>query len=214
MREPAKITALRPSGPVAGLAAVALATCLSSTAWALPWNIDMADSVAVKAYESAMAILPDGVMSQSNLLTPISYRRNWLLTAPDVATLTAEGVLGQPFDLADPKHVANGAVMYNTYCVPCHGDGVNLGPVGAPGRVPGVAILSGDGGRLPILSDGALYLTIRNGSLSTLMPPYGYAMDDQEIWSLISFLRSETVLKGATFVPPEAAPAATTGDTP
>jgi mono/diheme cytochrome c family protein len=196
------------------LAAVALATGLSSTAWALPWNIDMADSASVKAYEQAMAVLPDGVMSQPNLLTPISYRRNWALTSPDVNGLTAEAVLGEAFDLKDPAHVAKGAVMYNTYCVPCHGDGVNLGPVGAPGRYPAVAVLAGDTGRLSKVSDGWVYLTVRNGSLSTLMPGYSFAMDDREIWALISFLRSETVLKGTTYVPPETAPAATTGGTP
>lgn len=196
------------------LMVAALATCLSSTAWALPWNIDMADSVSVKAYERAMAVLPDGVMSQTNLLTPISYRRNWTLMAPDVATLTADVVLGEAFDMKDPAHIAKGAVMYNTYCVPCHGDGVNVGPVGAPGRMPGVAVLAGEAGRLNKLTDGWTYLTIRNGSLSTLMPGYSYAMDDREIWSLVSFLRSETVLKGTTYLPPETAPAATTGGTP
>lgn len=196
------------------LAAVALATCLSSTAWALPWNIDMADSASVKAYEHAMAVLPDGVMSQSNLLTPISYRRNWALTGPDVNTLTADSVLGEAFDMKDAGHITKGGVLYNTYCVPCHGDGVNLGPVGQPGRYPAVAVLAGATGRLSKVSDGWLYLTVRNGSLSTLMPGYSFALDDREIWSLISFLRSETVLKGTTYVPPETAPAATTGGTP
>ena len=155
-----------------------------------------------------------GVMSQTNLLTPISYRRNWVLTAPETATLTADIVLGEAFDMKDAANVAKGEKLYNTYCVPCHGDGVNLGPVGQPGRFPAVAVLAGPMGRLNKLTDGWVYLSVRNGSLSTLMPSYSFALDDREIWSVISFLRSETVLKGTTYVPPVTAPAATTGGTP
>lgn len=175
----------------------------AGNAWALPWNIDMADSASVKAYEAAMAVLPEGVMSQPNLLTPISYRRNWALISPEADTLTAELVLGMPFDLADAGHVAHGEKLYNTYCVPCHGDGVNLGPVGAPGRYPGVAVLAGEAGRLNKMSDGKVYLTVRNGSLSTLMPSYSYAMDDKEIWALVAYLRSEQDLKGTKLPTPE-----------
>lgn len=201
-----KTTILR-AGVLRHSAVAALALCVSTPALALPWNIDMADSAAVKAYEQAMAVLPEGVVSQPNLLTPISFRTNWKLYTPEADALTAESVLGQPFDATAPATLALGQKMYTTYCTPCHGaDGVNLGPVAVAAPALGVPALAGADGRLPRFNDGHVYLTIRNGSLSTLMSGYGYAMDNREIWSLIAFVRSETVLKGATYVPPAPAP--------
>ena len=87
---------------------------------------------------------------------------------------------------------------------PCHGNGSELGPVGQPGRYPAVALLAGENGRLAKLTDGHVYLTIRNGSLSTLMPGYGYAMTDDEMWSLIAWMRAE--LPNGAYQAPEPAP--------
>jgi hypothetical protein len=161
---------------------------VSPAAWALPWNIDMVDSDAVKAYEQVMRPLPEGTMSQPNLLTPISYRRNFVREAPEGQALTPRA-MGLDIDLKNDKVLATGQRMYEVYCTPCHGDGQALGPVAAPGRYPAVAILKGEGGRVAPRTDGHLYLTIRNGG--GIMPAYGWAMTDAEMWSLVGYLRKE-----------------------
>ena len=37
-------------------------------------------------------------------------------------------------------------------------------------------------------SEGYLYLTIRNGS--AIMPGYSWAMNDEEMWDVVAYLRS------------------------
>lgn len=177
---------------------VALATA-STAAFGLPWDIDMADSQAVKAYREPMRPLAEGVVSQPNKLSPKSFTESYSPADPETAALAA------PFD-ATPETLEKGKRMYTIYCTPCHGDGVNLGPVAQPGRVPGVAVLAGPEGRLKRLSDGWVYATIRNGSLSTLMPPYGYMMTNSETWDIVQYVRT---LDQSAYVPPAPAPAST-----
>jgi mono/diheme cytochrome c family protein len=154
---------------------------VSTAAWALPWNIDMVDSDAVKAYEQEMRTLPQGVVAQPNALTPFGYVRNYVRES-------AEGqALSNPFEVND-AFLATGERMYGVYCQPCHGDGLELGPVGAAGRYPGVAVLRGEQGRLPQRTDGHVYLTVRNGG--GIMPSYGWAMNDREMWSIVAWMRS------------------------
>jgi mono/diheme cytochrome c family protein len=88
--------------------------------------------------------------------------------------------------------------MYNIYCSPCHGDGVNLGTVAQPGRYPGVVALAGDNGILKARNDGWVYLTIRNGG--AIMPNYGWAMSDTEMWSIVDYVRT---MPKSQFVPPK-----------
>ena len=38
-------------------------------------------------------------------------------------------------------------------------------------------------------SDGYIYLTIRNGS--AIMPRHGYMMSDQEMWSVVRYIRRQ-----------------------
>ncbi|MCO4746579.1 MAG: cytochrome c [Proteobacteria bacterium] len=155
----------------------------STVTFGLPWDIDMADSQAVKAYEREAAPLPEGVVSQEHVLTPRSWTPNYERTSPEGMALTA------PF-AADEAVLANGQRMYEVYCTPCHGaDGINPGPVGQPGRFPGVLPLLGPNGQVAKRTDGFIYLTVRNGG--AVMPYYGWAMTDDEMWSLVHYLRSQ-----------------------
>jgi len=177
---------------VAGLAVLSV----SGAAFGLPWDIDMTDAQTVKAYEQPMRPLPEGVVSQPHLVSPFAY-------SPNFVRGSAEGeALVNPIQV-DAAHLATGEKMYQTYCWPCHGDGQNLGPVAAPGRYPGVAVLSGEQGRVHLRTDGWLYLTIRNGG--GIMPSYGWSMTDTEMWSVVGYLRT---MPGSTYTPPQpAAPA-------
>jgi mono/diheme cytochrome c family protein len=182
---------------VIGLASLA-ALGISGAAFGLPWDLDMVDSQAVKGYERIMKPLPDGVVSQQHPLSPKGgYAETIPLTDPRVNEMVA------PFP-SSPESIAAGEKMYTTYCTPCHGDGITLGPVAAPGRVPAVAVLAGDKGVLKMRSDGWVYETIRHGSLSKIMPPYGYMMTEAEMWSIVHYVRT---LENSAYQAPQTAPA-------
>jgi len=177
------------------LAAIGLGT-VSTAAFGLPWDIDMADSQAVRGYEEQLVGVPEGVVAQDHLLSPRSFAANYKRGTPEGNALQA------PFPAAGDA-LATGEKMYNTYCSPCHGsDGVNLGPVAQPGRYPGVVALAGANGIAKNRTDGWIYLTIRNGG--AIMPSYSWAMSDTEIWSLVHYVRT---LDNARYIPPAPKPA-------
>lgn len=177
----------------ARVAAVGAVTLMATTAaLGLPWDVDMADSVAFKAYERPMSPLPEGVVSQPNVLSASRYVPNYDRMQPDGQALR------NPYP-TDDEALATGAHMFEVYCTPCHGDGVTNGPVAEPGRMPGVVTLLGDAGVMRTRTDGWVYLTIRNGG--AIMPPYGYAMTDEEMWAIVTYLRRQP---GGRYVPPPA----------
>jgi mono/diheme cytochrome c family protein len=159
---------------------VAIGLGLSSVALGLPWDVDMADGQQRKAFSLEMRPLPEGVVAQPT--------HGQARPTPNVARRTPEAdALVNPLESND-QTLARGKAMYGIYCTPCHGDGVNLGPVAQPGRFAGVAVLAGPAGVLPIYNDGHVYLTIRNGG--ERMPAYGWAMSDEEMWSVVSYVRT------------------------
>lgn len=163
-------------------ALVAGALVVSATAAALPWDVDMADSQTVKAYERPMVAPPEHSVAQPNLLTPRHPSANNLQRfTPQSAALVS------PLDPADAKVQALGGQMYGMYCWPCHGDAQGVGPVGQPGRLPGVipwsALQPTAQGRAP----GDVYLTVRNGGV--IMPSYGWTLSDEEMWAVTAYVR-------------------------
>jgi mono/diheme cytochrome c family protein len=168
---------------------------VSTAAIGLPWDIDMADTQIVKAYEQRMSGPVDGTVAQPHLLTPEPQVQNFTRTSPEGQALTS------PYD-ADERQLAMGARMYGIYCTPCHGaDGVNLGQVAQPGRLPGVVPLAGPAGVARLRTDGWIYLTIRNGG--AVMPTYGWAMSDEEMWAVVRHVRT---LADAAYIPPATSP--------
>lgn len=157
-----------------------------SMAFGLPWDIDMADAQTVKAYEREMGIVPPGAVIQDSMLSTVRYAPNY-----DLGNSTG---LTNPLE-SSPTVLAKGEKMFQTYCGACHGDGKNLGKVAAV--YPGVAVLTGKAGRLQAVPDGRLYVTIRNGL--GLMPSYGWAMNEDEIWSLVHYLRT---MDNGRYTPP------------
>jgi len=154
---------------------------VSTAAFGLPWDIDMADSQALDAYRLLMKGLPEGVVAQENVLTPTRFTPRYDRATPEGQALTP------PFP-ATPEVLAEGQRMYGIYCTPCHGDGQNLGTVAQPGRFPGVVPLSGPAGVAKMRSDGWIFNTIRYGG--AVMPAYGWAMNDHEMWSIVHYVRT------------------------
>lgn len=166
------------------------------------WFIDMMDSTNVKPYERPMLQLPEGVVSQN------MYR----VQSDKTTRNTPEGqALTHSYEV-DKDFVDQGEVMYTTYCAPCHakdGLGNGLATDGSKGSripVPGSPLV-GDAGVSKTRSDGYLYLTIRHGS--AVMPGYEWALDDEETWAIVEYLRTQP---GGAYIPPQPAAAAEPAD--
>ena len=179
--------------------AVVAGISLASSAFGLPWDIDMADSQAKDGYSIVMHPPAESTVAQPNILSPMGWRAKYELGPGGLDTPEIDA-LANPIEPND-EVLATGERMFEVYCTPCHGDGQNLGPVAAPGRYPGVAVLAGSAGVLGLRSDGSVYTTIVQGR--RIMPYYGWAMDDDEVWSLVHYLRT---MPGAEYQAPEPAP--------
>jgi mono/diheme cytochrome c family protein len=203
-----------PTSPALAWGVTAACLLASTSALALPWDIDMVDSQAVRGYECweytttedgvrtcirAMQPLPDGVISQDHPFSPSPHKTR----APAKNDISAWVQMENPLQ-PTPQVLATGETMFRTYCAPCHGvpdsEGVieNLGTVAQPGRMAGVVALAGQGGVLSTRTDGQVYRVIRVGN--AIMPAYNWAMSDDEMWSVVHYSRT---LDNGVYVPPK-----------
>jgi mono/diheme cytochrome c family protein len=89
-------------------------------------------------------------------------------------------------DSAD--HVAAGKEAFSHYCVACHGlDGQNTGVPFADRMSPPVPSLASQ--HVQAYSDGQLKWIIDNGLSPSGMPASKGILSDEEIWSIVLFLR-------------------------
>lgn len=132
------------------------------------WLLDMFDSTMVKPYEAPMGSPVEGTVSSR-------YVQNYNRYLPEANDLLAP----------EGADVVHGERMYNTYCAPCHAAaGKGSGPVAKRAKtIPGIPLSS-----TSAKSEGYLYLTIRNGG--AMMPAYSWAMEDDEMWDVVAYLRS------------------------
>lgn len=94
-----------------------------------------------------------------------------------LAVLTAVMVTA-PVD-ARASDIANGARIYNTHCIGCHG-------INGRAVMPGVPVFA-TGDRL-LQPDFVLMQTIKTGK--NIMPPFLGILRDQEIFDVIAYLRT------------------------
>jgi len=205
------------------------ALLFAGAAWASPWDIDMVDAVMFKAYEWKMKPQPTDSVARLSETAPrpraAGYYQNAAL--PEYSRLdsaTTDG-LADPY-AQDTNHIATGKKLFAINCAPCHGqEGAGGGPVtyndAEKGirRFPMVAPnLSGSASRVKTLSDGYIYLTIRNGGAGSAgatkekssveaaigagMPAYGPLLTDAERWAVVAYIR--TLPNAAHDVPPPA----------
>lgn len=182
---------LRPRFAVLGLLMAGLG--FSSPASAFPWDWDMVDAQFFRAYEWAMMTLPDGAVTRDRFV-------------PNYNRMTPEGqALTNPLTAPSAADLATGKKMFVIYCQTCHGvDGKGGSPViknDPANNIRRYPIpppnLSGVGAITTSRSDGYIYLTIRNGG--AIMPRYGAAMNDHEMWSVVAYIRT---MEGAAATPP------------
>jgi mono/diheme cytochrome c family protein len=92
---------------------------------------------------------------------------------------------------ADAETIARGKKLYEQYCALCHGAaghgdgeaGKNLVP--PPSNVASAV-------HMPVATDGFLYWTIAEGGVpvKSAMPPFKDGLKADEIWTIITYLRS------------------------
>jgi len=150
------------------LIVVALASYGHLSGW--PWSRNM-ESQPSKGPLDTFYPVPDGTLARGGRLR-VTDR------------MDAHEKLSNPVQ-TDSLSVTAGRRLFAIYCSPCHGvSGAGDGPV-AEKFVPPPPLFPLVGSR----SDGYLYGTVRFGG--PIMPPYGEAFRDEEIWDIINFLRSE-----------------------
>ena len=89
---------------------------------------------------------------------------------------------------ATPQAVADGREAFSHYCAACHGlDGQNTGVPFADHMAPPVPSLASE--EVQRYSDGQLKWVIDNGIWPSGMPASKGILSDDEIWSIVVYLR-------------------------
>lgn len=152
----------------------------SREAAALPFNDDMVD------------IQPrTGSVVRSKPATSVSVGS----LAFRVANRQEAEALENPVKL-DAVSKMKGKRLFAVNCTPCHGDIAakewKVGPVGIKfGNIPDIRAV--DPARQKdyrTQTDGFFYSVIHFGSMSTLMPAYGWKLSPTEHWDIVNYIRS------------------------
>jgi mono/diheme cytochrome c family protein len=90
---------------------------------------------------------------------------------------------------ATSESIAEGQQSFSHYCFACHGlDGQNTGVPFAEAMSPLVPSLASS--EVQRYTDGQLYWVIKNGLWPSGMPASRGILTDEEIWSIISYVRN------------------------
>jgi mono/diheme cytochrome c family protein len=88
----------------------------------------------------------------------------------------------------DPRALSAGRAAYTGSCGVCHGSsGDGRGAFG-PGTYPEATDLTSDAARQK--TDAELFWIVKNGLGFTAMPRFGDVYKDQDIWAMVSYIRS------------------------
>jgi mono/diheme cytochrome c family protein len=143
---------------------------------------DMARTVRYNAFEPNPNFT-DGMTLR--VPPPGTIARGMLPPASDPATPPG-GTPLNPFKPEDTAAVARGKVVFDTYCVPCHGpSGEGDGVVVERGFPGPPSLISG---RAPTMTDSQLFDVIAYGSGAML--PYGAQVAPEDRWKAILHLRT------------------------
>lgn len=118
--------------------------------------------------------------------------------------------LQNPF-AANPENLARGKVVFQTFCLPCHGDaGMGDGPVSKRG-MPGFPIGGAENNAAKWV-DGYIFHLISYGR--GVMPSYATQIKPEDRWKAILYLRQLQQTAQPAAVAPAAAPTPNTAPTP
>jgi mono/diheme cytochrome c family protein len=143
---------------------------------------DMARTVRYNAFESNPNFA-DGMTLRTP--APGTIARGMLPPASDPATPPG-GTPVNPFKPEDTAAVERGKVVFNTYCVPCHGTGGDGDGIVVERGFPGPPSLIS--GRAPTMTDSQLFDVISYGSGA--MQSYGPQVAPEDRWKAVLHLRT------------------------
>jgi mono/diheme cytochrome c family protein len=146
-------------------------TLVPRAAIAFPWSHDMFRGQAVQPLAVPPRNLPPGILPTHG-------------GAPPMSRAAADGTLHNPL-LPTAAHLKHGKFLFETNCVPCHGEqAAGNGSVADLMIVPPPDLTFAQPAER---TDGYLFATIRNGGV--VMPAYGDAMSAEERWEVVLYLR-------------------------
>lgn len=99
-------------------------------------------------------------------------------------------------NLDDADRIRLGAAHYQLGCAPCHGSPIRQRGAASRSMLPDPPDLRP---RIGLWRDGELFWIVRHGIKYTGMPAWPAATRDDEVWSVIAFLRRLPDLDGATY---------------
>ncbi|MEK7773871.1 MAG: cytochrome c [Deltaproteobacteria bacterium] len=144
--------------------------------FAWPWSWDMFTQPAHKAQKDLPPAMPAGAV-------PTTGGPFFKVKTKDEAVN-----LLNPVSPADAS-LERGEVLYNTYCVICHGTtGHGDGTVGKKYMTP--TDLTSD--YVKKLPDGIIFLSITRGNLGKddKMPGYGEAISPEDRWHIVNYIKN------------------------
>jgi mono/diheme cytochrome c family protein len=157
----------------------------SSLAWSFPWNKDFVDQLSQKAQESLAPLGPSSIPVEGGETLP---------TLPaDVTEAEMDEAKDANAGMPNPvaataASIARGAELYEITCRVCHGtEGNGEGPVGLKFLTKAPVDLSEE--YTQDQTDGQLFFTLTRGR--ALMPFYRDALNVEERWHVINYVRSE-----------------------
>jgi len=106
--------------------------------------------------------------------------------------------------MVQPTILMESEILYNTYCVSCHGK-TGLGD-GAPGITFTIKPASFHDKAVTDQKDGAIFWKLSEGR--GLMPSYGQILSDEKRWALVAYIRKLSTQSGVTTPPRNLLPAA------
>lgn len=169
---------------LAGLAGMLLLP--ATPGYPFPWSIDMFRGEAVQPLEVAPRVMPAGTLPVDGT-PPMSLEK---------MTLSLHNPLKPT-----PHNLAHGRELFTNNCEPCHGaSGTGDGPVAHLLKHKPANLIRGASKGLP---DGYIYGYIRNGGF--FMPAYGDAMDSEERWDVVMYVRQLQRGAGGASQPRQAA---------
>lgn len=152
----------------------------ASASWGFPWDQDMVDQPSVKPQESATPPESDAVPIEGGETLPAPTTEKDMYAAKDAAA-----AIRNPVPVT-AESIARGALYYQVHCLVCHGEGGRGdGPVGVKFVDPSPVDLNE--AHTQDQTDGQLFFTITRGRVA--MPFYRDALEQQERWDLINFIR-------------------------
>ena len=143
----------------------------------------LAGSLSVVALLSGLLLSIHGVQA-----SPSGKWEHRIVTRAKHSFLVRSKHLANPLPVT-PENTAEGQRNFSHYCFVCHGlDGQNTGVPFADAMAPSVPSLASM--EVQSYTDGQLYWVIKNGLWPSGMPASRGILTDEEIWSIVTYVRN------------------------